>query len=140
MTPLERDNRELRALVARLTEKVEDYRHQVRELKRELSVKVATDVMAALHAHYTSLTPGDAWVLAALYTARGKLVTHKSLLEEMPGLRPDERDPRILLVRMSNVRVALGRECIKRSYGVGYALTAEGLAKCDAVFAEQGKA
>jgi DNA-binding response OmpR family regulator len=136
---LERENRDLRAENARLTDKLSDARHMISELKRDLSVKVTADTMATLHAHFR-MTPGDAWILAALYMARGKVVTSKSLLDEMPGLRPDDRDPKILTVRIAMARKAVGREGIKTSFGVGYALTASGIAACDAAFSKQGKA
>lgn len=131
MTPLEKQNRELRGEIARLTDALDDAKFQIRELKRDLHLSVQIDMMAELQGAFPGLTAGEAWLMAVLYLARGKTVTQKALLDDMPG-DPSEREPKILTVRASRLRRFLGRESIKNSFRIGYALTADGIAAVDA--------
>jgi DNA-binding response OmpR family regulator len=133
LTPLERENAALRREQARLCRQVEELIARVEDMRRELRIAPQARTIDRLRTAFPVLQPGDAWILATLYAARGEIVSTETLLSHLPTKdQQEERQPKIIGVRIAQVRRALGREAIKNSFSVGYALTPAGIQLCRA--------
>jgi len=77
-------------------------------------------------------------VVLALYQARGRVVSKLQLMEAAPpdSALYDERNPKIVDVWIWRARNGLGSGAIGTSWGRGYYLTPEGLAKVSRILSD----
>lgn len=133
MTPLEKENRDLRSENARLVEQLEDVRGELADLRRDVGAEQDSALMRQLKEALPKLQPGDAWLLAMLYEARGQVVSRERIHRYLPTSDSEvEASKRLIAARLHHLRKALGRESIRNCFKVGWALTAAGVAACDA--------
>lgn len=133
MTPLERENRDLRRANERLEEQLQDARAELDNLRGDMGLLAANEHAAQLKIAIPKLQPRDAWLLAMLYGANGKIVHRDRLRLFMPTNDPDEgATPSLVNVRLWHIRKAIGRECIWNSFKIGWGLTPAGMAKVEA--------
>ena len=74
------------------------------------------------------LSPGQAWIVAALLNAKpGKTVRRERLLDDQPFQRPDaDRFGNVMDVQVSRIRQRLGRDAIETVRSIGFRLTEAG--------------
>lgn len=125
MTPSERiaqDNAHLRRVL-------EERNEEIAALRRQVSAGADDAVLDAI-AVGCRLARQEAWLLATLYAARGRILSKERLNEVMPSpagnWEPSEREPKILDVIACRVRSKLDREAIQTVWGKGFRITAIG--------------
>lgn len=80
------------------------------------------------------VTPFGAAILCSLYHARGRFVPAGVLADLLHAGRMGEGGDRVVVVTVSKIRRALGREVIQPETGRGYRLTDVGRLLCDEAF------
>lgn len=117
----------------------ETLREENRQLRRELGLFAEARRVAALTRAF-GLSPIGARIVLALHRAAGRSVSRTFLEDHFTGLEASGReidDPSAAIkVQVSRIRHAIGPGAILTVWGVGYRLSAEGLAKVEAALSE----
>ncbi|WP_083274618.1 helix-turn-helix domain-containing protein [Novosphingobium resinovorum] len=75
-----------------------------------------------------NLTPGEAWILATLFKAGGRVVSMEQLAEGLPGHGEAERRGNGVHVRICRIRKKLpSTETIQTLRGLGFSITSEAI-------------
>jgi DNA-binding response OmpR family regulator len=113
---------------------------RLREIESASRVERGVRLVAEL-ATRLSLEPQPAALLAALYTAKGRVLSRDYLLDEaLPAGRVDTRTAKHLDVMIVRVRRATGFDGVRTIPGLGYAITELGRAVCDEALERQAVA
>lgn len=116
----------------------EELEERVAWLESELGIQKDAGEVEALKGAF-GLTHGLAVLLRALYRAKGRPVTRLQILDVLPtkgGADGSDRDPKIVDVRASQLRAALGKGAVLNAWGQGYRLSDEARARVEAVIPE----
>ncbi len=102
----------------------EELREEIRFLKRQVDVEVVASQIDRFMGAFGA-PPASAMILSALYNAKGRVLSRTQLDEAAPATRvdPDQRDLKIIDVRISRLRKKLGEHAIQNVWGRGYYLT-----------------
>ena len=119
---------------------------RVRQLEDELGAQNASVFLTRLLESPAFLTikggrPQACQVIAALYGAKGKVVSHQRLFQVVPPRdlgADDDRGPNFMSVLVHRARKALGLDAIQNVHGVGYRLTDVGMARVAAIIESRG--
>lgn len=106
-------------------QRCEELREEIRFLKRQVAVEAEAAQVQCLAIMF-GLAPAEAKMLAALYNARGRVLSPVQLDEIAPAerVRADERHMKHVDVRICRLRKKLcSPEAIKNVWGAGYHLT-----------------
>lgn len=101
----------------------EELREEIRFLKREIAVEDSEELIDRLRL-YHHLQPAEARILAALYCAKGRVLSVYQLDELCPLISATEdRDIKHVNIRICRLRKKLGAEAIQNVWGRGYCIT-----------------
>ena len=104
---------------------------RIRQIEAASRVERGRRIVAELSTRL-NLQPQPAALLAALYSANGRILSRDYLLDEaLPVGRSDTRSCKHLDVMIVRVRRATGFDGVRTIPGLGYALTDLGRAVCD---------
>lgn len=121
---------------AALLEKIDDLTEQVRYW-RGLAQDAATNSVRAEIAASLGLTRAEAYIVAALYQARGKVVSAQRLNGEHPGTRSGEdRDSNVVQVFVARIRAKQGADFLINQRGLGYRLSPTAIDRIDRIVSE----
>lgn len=113
----------------------QDMKDELAFYKRELGLVRGQDAEARLSTAY-GLTIHEAGVLALLYRRRA-IVPKGQVWDALYSNGQSEPDLKIIDVWICKLRLKLGKDAIKTTWGQGYRLTPEALAICDAIISGQ---
>lgn len=107
---------------------------EVAYLKSELGLRRLPTDIDRLRRHF-GLANGDAELLHALYAAKGRVVTRMQCMDatsSRPDREDDDRDLKMIDVRICRIRKPLGKDAILNVWSTGYRLSPEGIARVGA--------
>ncbi len=125
MTPIEAVQREMQEL----RDRIEDLQVENRLLRRQIRGQADDALVAALKIKHPSIPPQGAWVLAALYRAPGRFVTHGGLTDNMQPQRENNetREFNQLRVVVHQIHRFVRPGLIASIRSQGYVLTEAGV-------------
>jgi len=110
-------------------ERCEELKERIAWLETELGLRVKNDNTATIMQTF-HLTPIEAWFVLVLWEAKGRPVDRYWLLDNRPTTRDrisEYPSLNMLRVYINKVRAQIGKGSIKGVWGVGYAMTPEGM-------------
>ena len=115
----------------------EELEERIAYLESELGLRNSADAALSLKRAF-GLSPACAGIVSALYYAKGKPLSTWALLEltSKPG-RDDNRECGIIAVQVCRIRALMGKAAVQATYGFGYALAPEALARVAAILEPQ---
>jgi DNA-binding response OmpR family regulator len=121
--------------VETLQARIRDLEDELSYAKAELSLSAERDRVARLQMTF-AISPAQGRVLLRLYKARGSVVSHEAVIH-CASPDPEEVGSNLGKAQVCYLRRKFGRELITSVWGVGYALTPEGLEKVQAILDPQ---
>ena len=120
-----------------LLEEIERLKGEVSYWRGEAQLQTDDAVRDRL-ARSFGLTGAEAWIVAALHGRQGEVVKRHRLNDELPSPRclDGERFGNTIEVMISRIRAKFGAANIITVRGIGYRLSATGVARCDNAIAE----
>lgn len=116
-----------------LQARIDDLEEQVRYWRDIATENTSTATRGAIAAAL-GLSAAEAWIVAALYRARGRVVSRVMLNEQHPGKkRGDERESDSSAVYVCRIRARLGTSFIITQRDLGYRLSPEAIARIDSI-------
>lgn len=115
-------------------DRIEQLEEQVAFWKNEAMQSADSRAVATLRDRF-GLTPSEAWLLATLHAARGKVVRRVLLQESLPKRHGRDREDEANLVAVYVVRIRqkIGAAAILTHRTTGYAIGPAALERCDAI-------
>lgn len=114
-----------------LRERIEQLEAEVRYWRDEARGNAEALDRDALASALDISRGAQAWIVATLYTARGKLISRNRLNDDMPGFDTHHRDSNVVQVMIHRIRTRLGQHFIECHRGAGYCLPPESIALID---------
>jgi DNA-binding response OmpR family regulator len=119
-----------------LTNRITDLEDQVAYWKDKALANASTALLGAISSSFR-LTRAEAWVVGAMWRAKGRAVSCQHLQEGHPGDKyGDEREGNNVQVFITRIRKKLGADSIITHRGIGYALSPETMGRIDSVAGE----
>lgn len=115
----------------------EELEDEVAFLRSEMGLSSSGTAVQLLRSGF-GMDSGSARAVAALYSARGRVLTYFQIAEAMAS--EAEGIKRLVSVFVCRARGKLGRDAVETAWGVGYRLSPVGIAKIDAVLNPQRSA
>lgn len=108
----------------------EELEEEIAALKRQIGVAIDASEIDRLRSRFR-LSRQQAWLLASLYRAGGKVLSKDVIINHMPTRLDDglDRDPSQANTIICILRSRTGRDWIENVWGDGYKLTDIGRAK-----------
>lgn len=103
----------------------EDLKEEIAYLKSELGMALTKDERVSFRTNL-GMDTAEAAIVAALYTAKGRLVETYALSDVLPT-ENDDRSTNIIKVYICRIRRKIGKDAIRTVYSEGYGLTPVGL-------------
>lgn len=139
MTPLDRE----KALSAKLAARVQELESDLQAARREARGQAARDVAQTIQAR-SALTGQEAWLLAALYAADGRVVTKAALNERLPWFwanrEAGDRATKTIDVILHRIRRKMGADRVETIWHAGLRITPSGVALVDRLLAGENLA
>ena len=115
-----------------MCDRCEELQESVAWLESELGIQRSADrverIKSALFPYRRSGRGQAAYLLEALYAAKGKVMTKLQILEALPSpSRNEERGLKLVDVVVCIARASLGKGAIQTVWGLGYRMTDAGL-------------
>lgn len=111
-----------------LEERIEQLEAEVAYWKSEAQVQASYQVRTVISDTF-GLTPAEAWLVATLHAADGRVISYDRLMEDMPDHRRSDfsNERNILSVMVSRIRKKVDAAFIITSRPMGYKLSTAGL-------------
>lgn len=114
--------------------RIEELEAEVAYWKAEAQHNASNDVSGRIGRAF-GLTAAEAWVMATLYGAKGKIVRKERLLEDIPGCDWEARHEasNVIQVLVCRIRKKFGRDAIETAPSFGYRLSSDAQWRIDQV-------